>query len=379
MKLIYVVNQRLPIEKAYGLQIAKMAEAFAGLGLEVELVAPRRKDPIKKSIFEYFGVKKNFKVTTVSSLDFYLPGKLDILAVNFKSFLSAIQLFLFSVSKKHDLIYSRDELPLYFLSFFKKNLVFEAHRFSEKRKFFYRRFKNMSLKTVVISKGLGNEFLRFGFKPQNVLVAHDGVDLEEFNVDLNKDQARLKLGLSEKRKLVGYVGQLRTLGMEKGIDLAIKSLKSLPDDVNLVLVGGDKKGLDLYKELSAKEGLKDRVLFAGQIKHDLIPLYLKSFDVLLMPFPDIKHYAFYMSPLKLFEYMASKRPIVATDLPSVREILNEKNSVLVQPESPESLAGGVKLLQGDQNLAESLANQAFQDVKDHTWQKRAEKILEFVK
>jgi glycosyltransferase involved in cell wall biosynthesis len=98
-----------------------------------------------------------------------------------------------------------------------------------------------------------------------------------------------------------------------------------------------------------------------------------------MPFPKTEHYAYYMSPLKLFEYMASKRPIVASDLPSIREILNEQNSVLVEPDNPEKLAEGIKRILADNNFAEKISNQAFQDVQQYTWQKRVEQILGFVK
>ena len=379
MKLLYILNQRLPIEKAYGLQVAKMSEAFADRGLEVELVIPTRRDPIKQDFFSFYSIKRNFKFKKLFSPDFYFPGKLDRVAVAIKSFISALVLIFYSFFKKVDLIYSRDELPLYFLSFSKKNLVFEAHRFSKKRALFYQRFKKQNLRVVTVSQGLKDDFVRFGFKSQGVLVAHDGVDLEEFNIDLNKDEARLELNLPLDKKLIGYVGQLRTMGMEKGINLAIKSLKSLPGNVILVLVGGDKKLIDIYKELSRKDNLEGRIFFVGQVGHKLIPVYLKSFDVLLMPFPKTHHYVFYMSPLKLFEYMASQRPIVATDLTSVREILSQENSVLVKSDDSEAFAQGVKKILDDSQMADRISERAFEDVKNYTWQKRAEKILDFIK
>ena len=59
-KIIYLANVRLPTEKAHGIQIVKMCEAFAGLGLEVELVVPNRLNSIQDDIFDYYGVKKNF-------------------------------------------------------------------------------------------------------------------------------------------------------------------------------------------------------------------------------------------------------------------------------------------------------------------------------
>ena len=379
MKLVYVVNQRLPIEKGYGLQVAKMSEAFADCGIRVSLIAPTRRDPIKQDFFNFYSVKRNFTFKKVFSPDFYFPGELDKIAVAIKSLISALVLCFHSLFKEVNFIYSRDELPLYFLSFFKKNLIFEIHRFSRKRSFFYKRFKDQNFKVIAVSQGLKDELVKFGFKPNNILVAHDGVDLEEFDIVLSKEEARKRLGLTQNKILLGYVGQFKTMGMEKGIDVAIKSLKLLLDHINLVLVGGDNEGIDFYKEASIRENLKDQVIFAGQVKHSLIPVYLKSFDVLLMPFPKTRHYSFYMSPLKLFEYMASKRPIVATDLPSVREVLNEKNSILVERNSPKSLADGVRLILENEEMAGRLAEQAFSNVKRRTWRKRAEDILGFIK
>lgn len=377
--LLYIANHRLPTEKAYGIQIAKMCEAFAAQGLEAELVVPTRRSFIREDFFDYYGVKRNFRVTELFSPDFYWPGKLDYLAFWIKNIISAFALARYAAKQKPDFIYSRDELPLYFLSFFKKNLIFEAHKFSKARKIFYKNFKRKNLRVIAISQNLKNEFVKFGFKPENILVAHDGVDLKDFDIETTKEEAKKKFNLPQNKILLGYVGQLRTMGMEKGIDLAIKSLKLLPEDVNLVLVGGGKEDIDFYRELTIREDLKDKVIFTGQIKHSLIPFYLKSFDVLLMPFPRIHHYEFYMSPLKLFEYMASRRPIVVSDLPSIREILDDQTAVFFESDNPEQLAGSIKKVIQDDDLAETISTKAFEKVQNYTWQKRAEKILEFIK
>jgi len=110
-----------------------------------------------------------------------------------------------------------------------------------------------------------------------------------------------------------------------------------------------------------------------------LAVYQKAFDILLMPFPPNEHYTFYMSPLKMFEYMASGRPIVTSDLPSVREILNENNAIFVKPEDPEDLARGIKTALEDKELAQRVSQQAFEDVQFYTWTKRAERIVRFIK
>ncbi len=112
---------------------------------------------------------------------------------------------------------------------------------------------------------------------------------------------------------------------------------------------------------------------------DKLAIYQKACDALLMPFPFTKHYAYYMSPLKMFEYMASKRPIIASDLPSIREILNKNNSILVQPDDFNDLSDGVDRIIINKELSRRLAEQAFKDVQEYSWMKRVNRILNFIK
>jgi glycosyltransferase involved in cell wall biosynthesis len=87
----------------------------------------------------------------------------------------------------------------------------------------------------------------------------------------------------------------------------------------------------------------------------------------------------YTSPMKLFEYMASGIPIVASDLPSIREILNESNSVLVDPDIPKSIINGIIEVITNKSLANKISEQSFLDVENYTWSKRAINILEFIR
>ena len=84
-----------------------------------------------------------------------------------------------------DIYYTRDERIAYVLSKKNKNVMFECHIFSNKRKLFYSHFKKINLKIIAISNGLKEDLVKFGIKDSNILVAHDGVDLEEFDVGIN--------------------------------------------------------------------------------------------------------------------------------------------------------------------------------------------------
>jgi len=121
------------------------------------------------------------------------------------------------------------------------------------------------------------------------------------------------------------------------------------------------------------------VILVGYVAPKQVPKYLAAADILILPNTSADDMSrLYTSPLKLFEYMAARRPIVASDLTSIREILNEQNSILVKPDDPAALVEGILKISENKALADSLVKKAFQDVQQYTWDKRAERILEFV-
>ncbi len=390
MRLIYLANLRLPTEKAYGIQIAKMCEAFAALkfkveseklkGLTVELVAPHRKNKIKDDFFDYYGIKRNFKFKKIWAPDFYLPGTLNQIAFALKSFISALILSFYTLMHKADIIYTRDEWSAYVLSFFKKNVVFEVHKFSRARNPFYKRFIKVGIKAVVISNGLKSDFVSFGFSGDKILVAPDGVDLRKFDISISKEEAREKTNLPLDKKIVMYTGHLFEW---KGADVLLEAARNIEiskyrnGEFLFVFIGGTEHDVKEFRKKA--EGLNN-VLILGHKPHRDIPAYLKAADILVLPNSAKEEISSkHTSPLKLFEYMASNRPIVASNLLSIKEILNDENSVLVKPNDPAALAEGIKTVLGDDSLAEDLAKKAFEGIQDYTWQKRAEKIIDFIK
>jgi len=143
------------------------------------------------------------------------------------------------------------------------------------------------------------------------------------------------------------------------------------------LVGGTEGDvLKIKKQTSENKN----IIVVGSRPHSEIPYWQKSADVLVLPNTakeDISKY--YTSPMKLFEYMASGNSIVASDLPSIREVLNKDNSVLVEPDNPKKLAEGMNKVLGDFNFADKISKQALEDVKNYTWGERVKNILDFIK
>lgn len=376
MRIYYIANLRLPTDKAHSVQIMKMCEAFALCGAEVELVVPNKRDNIgEPKIFEYYGVKKPFKMRKIPSTD--LLGKTMLFGrlfywIDLLTFL--ISLRFTSGFEKDAVIYSRD--PILFLPFMGKGRKFlaEIHSLPERRYFFLKLLGRAS-GVITITRYLKKMLVETGLEENRIAVAPDGVDLEVFNLPLSKLEARRKLRLPEDKILVGYVGMLKTMGMEKGIATALESLKSLPRNLSLVLVGGHPVDVKFYKKSAEVSGLLDRAVFVGRVPPSLVPFYLKSFDLAIAPFPENKHYRYYMSPLKIFEYMASGVPIVVSDLPSIREVLDEESAVFFEPGNQADFAQAIeKALENPDSLAEKAREKA----KEYTWQRRAEKIIEFI-
>lgn len=124
--------------------------------------------------------------------------------------------------------------------------------------------------------------------------------------------------------------------------------------------------------------LEDKVILLEKKTQEGLALWQQAASILLMPFPRKAHYEYFMTPLKMFEYMAAGRPIIASNLPSIKEILTEDNAIFCEPGDPADLAQKISLVLTDKTLAQNMASQAREDVENYTWRKRAEKIMNFI-
>jgi glycosyltransferase involved in cell wall biosynthesis len=140
-------------------------------------------------------------------------------------------------------------------------------------------------------------------------------------------------------------------------------------------VGGNPKSVLEYKAKFTSPNLH----FLGYRPHKEIPIWQKSADCLVIPNTakeDISKY--YTSPMKLFEYMASGVPIVASSIPSIMEIVSEKEVTFFEPDNKESLKDKiVRVLQDIEGMRELTTN-ARNKVQNYTWEKRAKKIIKFI-
>ncbi|MER6369474.1 glycosyltransferase [Streptomyces mirabilis] len=173
--------------------------------------------------------------------------------------------------------------------------------------------------------------------------------------------------------LLGWAG---SFGHWHGVEVAIECLRHLPEDVELVMVG-DGERRDACAQHAARLGLGDRITWTGSLPRPEALKVLSGCDALLSPHVWQGDGPFFGSPTKLFEYMALGRPIVASRLEQIGEILVDGvTAVLTDPGNPKSLAAGVaRLLElPDRGAAMGLEARG-QALAEHTWDRRAAQIL----
>lgn len=370
MKLIYLANIGLPSQWAHEIQIMKMCEAFAANGAKVELVVPRRVQNIEQNLHAFYGVKNNFKITQLACWDL-APGSIGRLYFWLRSFSFLISAKRYLTNKQYDILYTRDQLGGKFF----KDYILEIHSLPEKIKPFHKKIWQRAKSLVVLTSFIKAGLIESGVSENKIIVAPDGVDIAEFDLFISQEAARQKTNLPLNKKIILYTGSFY-LRDWKGVDILLEAAKYFDENYCFVLVGGEEGEIEKIQE---QYQLKNLILVPRQ-PHQQIPYYLKAADVLVLP--NKKGDAMserYTSPLKLFEYMAAQRPIVASDLPSIREVLNGQNSILVAPNDPFSLAEGIRKVLINKELAQRLAQKAFKNVQNYSWQNRAQKILNFIR
>jgi glycosyltransferase involved in cell wall biosynthesis len=202
------------------------------------------------------------------------------------------------------------------------------------------------------------------------------VDLERYADLPTPKEARRELGLEE-AFTAGYTGHLYP---GRGIDLLVELARRNPQ-IRFLWAGGEPVAIERWSKRLSNAGVNN-VRMMGFIPHTQLPLIQAACDVLMMPHErrvsasgggDIARFT---SPMKMFEYLASGRAILASDLPVLREVLNEDNAVLIGPEDIDAWNGALRVLEINEDKRRALGNQARSDAAKYTWVERARRSLE---
>lgn len=371
--LAYIANARMPTEKAHGLQIANMCHAFARKKMDVTLVAPKRNNPIKETVFDFYGINKDFKISTVWSWD--LIGTLRTTGF-------WIQQLTFSISAwlvcrklpKDSLFFSRDIFSAWLLSFGRRKVVFEMHRYPERMKGIWKAMLHRMSGIISTNRWKADMLEReMGYPKDRILVLPNGFDPAIFEASLSRAELRTELSLPAGRLIALYTGHLYDW---KGAHVFAEAATQMPD-VLCVFVGGTTADLEKFH---TEFGHVENILLVGHKTHRVIPKYLLTADVLVLPNSAKSHESqFSTSPIKLFEYLAAGKPIVASDLPSIRELVGDANAVFVTPDNQKALAEGIVDILHRREDAVIMASNNINLSLQYTWEKRADAIIEWTK
>lgn len=368
MRIHYIANVRLPTEKAHGIQIMQMCEAFAAAGHDVTLLATTRTTQIKEDPFSYYDVRPNFRLVRLRTLDLIQFGFVGFIL---QSLSFALRAWWYVRRHNAELIYTRDEFPAILLLLSDDPVVYEGHtgRWNRVIRYVWRR----SHALVSITQGLKNFWIEHGVPHEKIFVAPDAVAVEKFNVTSTQQEARTRLGLPQNKILVIYTGHLYEW---KGAHVLAQTAAMLPSGTVIVFVGGTEQDIAAFK---TQFSTSPNVHIVGHKPYQEMPLYLRAADIVVIPNSQYsetsKHFT---SPMKLFEYMASGTPIVASDLPSIREVLDERIAEFAQPDNPTSFASAITRVLQDPSRAQQLRQESSARAHRYSWHARAQSIINFV-
>jgi len=390
VRLNYIVNARLPTEKAHGLQIVEMCEAFSNGGYEVSLVVPRRHNTPElqdKSIWEHYGVKPLFPVTQLWCFD--LMNRASKRWIQLAFWLQSITFYMSACfwllrQPVEEVVYSRDLDFLWLLSWLapRRFMVYEVHSKISSSRWYQAKTRRVLRTTnlVVVVTNLMAEQLQALFDRQ-IVVERNGFRLTRFAATSSQQQARKRFNIPTDALVACYVGRMDTMGMDKGVGVVVDAFaccfrENPAWQGRLLLVGGPDTRVDELRQQWLSLGLPAEALIAvGQVSPSAIPEYLASCDVCLLPQPWTEFFAYHTSPIKMFEYMAAGKAIVATTLPSIKEILSEPdNALFVPPSDPEAMAQAFLRLTRDRKLRETMGRNNKHKAVYYSWDARALRI-----
>ncbi|PCJ97031.1 MAG: hypothetical protein COA45_10445 [Zetaproteobacteria bacterium] len=371
MNIFYFSGTKLPSQNAQSIHSMKMAQAFSRAGHDITLFAKGMNNAASDDIFSIYNTEKIFKL--------YLSSHLNM---PFISDAKRLLTFAGKIARlgKPDLVYGHDPLELALLATRNTPIVFEAHNIPSLSSHcwaFSKLLKQGNLRAiVVVSDILKQEFLKkySEIEPEDIFVAHDGADLIRHIVSGDNDTNILK-GRRDALN-IGYTG---SLAPGKGIAL-ITRIASIRPEYDFHIIGGKQKQV---QRLETANTLKN-LYFYGYRDHAEMPSYLDAFDITVAPY---QHRALiktghnmsrWISPMKIFEYMAAQKPIICSDLPTIHEILEHEHNALLLPASSEHKWGeAIDMIKENPDEGARLARNAYNNLKEkYTWDKRAQAITE---
>lgn len=376
--LYYLSYGEFPSKKAHSIQMVRMCDAFSQNGIGTTLIHPSYGGGSVdfERIREYYGVTGEFNIQTIPSFS----GKNSIPNVPTSGeMLTAAWLAGNLIANRitsDDLIFSRYTVPTsfqlavsqFFPSSRQPTVVYEQHQVHEDHPLLNQRFYDRVDGVVCIADSLRSKLQStYDIPDHKILVAHDGVDLRPYEY-LSQGEARKELGIPRDEQIVAYTGHLYE---DKNVDLLLRAAEDI--EASVYIVGGHEEDIERLKRTT---DIHESVTFTGFVEPSDISKYQVAADVLVAT---ASSGAQYYSPLKLFEYMAAKKPIVATRTPSFSEVLtHEETCLFVDPGDADALSSEINRVVFNSDLREQLSREVAKLAEEYSWERRGERIVEFM-
>lgn len=374
MKIACITTSQIPSRTANSIQAMKVCHALKQCGEEIKVWVPLFKKADWSELKDLYGLQEEFPVA-------WLPFKPSLKQYDFcwhsvelakqwgadVIYTWALQSAVFAQQQHLPTVMEFHDFPMG---------TFGPHLF---RRYIRHQANSLSLTTTAaLAKGLEEKY-RFTFQASTLQIAPNGTDPERYAHLPGPAQARKQLELKE-NTTVGFTGHFYS---GRGVDLLLEIALALPE-VQFLWVGGKEEHIRPWRE-ELKQRNVQNVVLTGFIPNQQLPLYQAACDILVMPYGktisgssggDISKV---INPMKMFDYMASGRAIVASEIPVFHEILSEQSAVFCPPDDSQAWVAAIRNLAEDAEIRKKLANNAKVLSQRYSWKTRAEKSLALIK
>ncbi len=371
VKCVYVANARFPTEKAHGIQIAKMCEAFADLDIDLTLVVPSRKNETTDAQL-FYDLKQSLYVKRLWSINVF-PSTSFGFRLSSLSFALSSFLYLLFRGRKYDVFYSVDMDHVSYVGIalvrrlIKKSFFIEMH--APKHNTLIHRLLFQKVNGVIaINKEIQENLAKtFPVLKNKILVCPNGVDVFKY-ATLNKTGVRNKLGVSVDDICAVYTGSFQDW---KGIETIVAAANSVPN-ITFYLVGGSEREVEtLLRTMHVSSNVK----CVGHRDWKEIPLWQVSADILLATGTRKNKYSsLHTSPMKLFEYMASGVPIVASRTHAIEQIVGDEHVFFHTPDDASDLVRVLENVLQQTDECKKKVAVVLKLAEQYSWSTRAQKI-----
>ena len=364
MKIVYLFNSSIPSQNANSLQVVNMCSQIAKMIGEVILITPNT--GLKKSISEHYGIKKNFQIIRIKKFISFPRG--------LKYYLYSIYSIIIGLRFNPKIFITRNYFTLFILVLLRRKVIFEIHTGLEFEgrinNFIFKNLKILNSKKIInlvfITNSVKKNFFeKYQIKPKKFTILSSASNLT----------SSYPFAYEKKSLKIGYFG---LVNKSRGLDFLFK-LSQIDKQNEYHIIGGARENIDLKR----KKTFHKNIFFKEFLPYKKIKNLMNSMDILILPYEkeisaagNFGNIAQYTSPMKLFDYLGSTKPIIASSLPVLKEILVEKkNCIFIKDLNVYKWKLIINKLSHNHQLRKIISKNNFFLSKNYTYKKRVQKMF----